>query len=258
LKEPVFFSMKKHSCLVIGDEHGRGTWKLLVDKYYHTGEVDTVVMLGDYTDSHFISSNHIKQNLIEIIDFKKSNPDNVHLLIGNHDSQYWFYPDFRCSGFRPEIAVELQDMLYQNRNLFDLAVYLDSTLLSHAGITTSWFYEFKRLMEKYSIKVPHRQLATILNQCLHEGSNTVLQHIGVAGFGRGGTAPTGGPLWADFDKELVNDYFPSIDQIVGHSYRRDEVPVTKRMPVGEILQCIDIGEGQLNYPTIVDYDKLIK
>ncbi|NCX56657.1 MAG: metallophosphoesterase, partial [Burkholderiaceae bacterium] len=61
--------------LVIGDIHGRDAWKELIPK---VNEVDLIIFTGDYTDQYPpMSDDIIKNNLLEIIEFAKSNPGKV-------------------------------------------------------------------------------------------------------------------------------------------------------------------------------------
>ena len=68
---------------VIGDIHGKDTWK----KYNNFNDCDIIVFLGDYVDSFYESNETIYNNLEEIIQFKKDNKNKVILLLGNHDNQ---------------------------------------------------------------------------------------------------------------------------------------------------------------------------
>lgn len=76
---------------VIGDLHGRDWWKRKVE----TGDSDLNIFLGDYVDSYTVSDEQIINNLLDIIEFKKSYEDKVILLLGNHENSnlefYNFY-----------------------------------------------------------------------------------------------------------------------------------------------------------------------
>ena len=70
--------MKK---LVLGDIHGRTIWKDIIEKE----NPDKVIFLGDYVTTHEgISSEAQIANLEDILSYKKSNPNDVILLRGNH------------------------------------------------------------------------------------------------------------------------------------------------------------------------------
>ena len=75
--------MKK--IVVIGDIHGRDTWKEIIAK---EEPFDKVVFLGDYFDSYYISFKNQFINYNEIIKYKDDNKDKVITLFGNHELHY--------------------------------------------------------------------------------------------------------------------------------------------------------------------------
>ena len=80
--------MKKEEerIIVIGDIHGEGAWRDIVEK--HPG--CKYIFLGDYCDpyNYDLSDEEVIANLCSIIEFKKQKMDDVVLLLGNHDIQY--------------------------------------------------------------------------------------------------------------------------------------------------------------------------
>ena len=64
---------------VIGDGHGRASWKSV-----DPNSCDKIVFLGDFVDSFDVNNTVMINNLLDIIEFKKSNHDKVILLYGNH------------------------------------------------------------------------------------------------------------------------------------------------------------------------------
>ena len=68
--------------IAIGDVHGQDLWRDVVDAHPEC----RVVFLGDYLDPFFYMSKvRLLGNLREIIDFKRSRPEDTVLLLGNHD-----------------------------------------------------------------------------------------------------------------------------------------------------------------------------
>ena len=66
----------------IGDIHGRNIWKDIVEK---ESDSDKIVFVGDYVDTYDnISPGQQVKNFEEILEFKKTNPNKVTLLLGNH------------------------------------------------------------------------------------------------------------------------------------------------------------------------------
>ena len=74
--------------IIIPDIHGRNFWKEAIKGH----EDEEIVFLGDYVDPYSSLENVDTWNgldsLSEVIDFKKAHPDNVTLLLGNHDLSY--------------------------------------------------------------------------------------------------------------------------------------------------------------------------
>lgn len=85
---------------VIPDVHGNEN----VDKKFETlyaRNVEHIVVLGDYVDSHLMTSSWISQKrvLSSILNEKLNKPDFITLLFGNHDFAYMSkYGAQTCSG----------------------------------------------------------------------------------------------------------------------------------------------------------------
>jgi len=218
--------------MTIGDVHGRDTWKFMThgssyefeqwaimvdngadpeeemfkDDYPYFG-VDKIVFIGDYVDSFTISNVVIKKNLEDIILFKKSMPDKVVLLWGNHDVQY-FIPNQICSGFRPEAQWDLQILFRDNKDLFQMAYHEGDYLWTHAGLLKPVLSD----MLKHNPEL--RKLGNegaILNQAYEMELPQIFQVDGASG----GWSMYGGPLWVR-PKQLEEDGV-DLHQIVGHT-----------------------------------------
>ena len=125
--------MKKYS--IIGDIHGRDSWRRLVDE-------DSInVFVGDYFDPYnYIHFMDLQYNFMEIIEFKKKHPDNVVLLYGNHDFEYLpcvFEKSNRYDGLN---AQTISWMLMETIDLFEGVAYAigEDYLVTHAGVTIDW------------------------------------------------------------------------------------------------------------------------
>ena len=120
-----------------GDLHGNPIWKQIVEKEQ---DADLVIFLGDYFDSFIYSTVEQIYNFNEIIEFKKANPNNVILLIGNHD--YHYFPeigDRGISGYQGSAkATAISYELNKNRDLLQMAFAHDNILFTHAGVGLSW------------------------------------------------------------------------------------------------------------------------
>jgi hypothetical protein len=124
--------------IALGDIHGRPVWKSIVENE----TFDKIVFIGDYFDSkEGISGKDQRKNFKDIIHFKKSHPDKVVLLIGNHDYHYLKYVYQTYSGFQafeqPAIQELLEDAI--SENLLQICYRWENFLFTHAGVTRHWF-----------------------------------------------------------------------------------------------------------------------
>lgn len=189
----------------IGDIHGHQTWKKV-----NPDDWDLIIFVGDYVDSFNVSDEDMVNNLADIIEFKKSYPDKVILLLGNHDIQYMF-KDFGCSGFRPQLLPTLNIMFNENRSLFQVAYQYDRYLWSHAGVSKAWY---KKYEEHLSLLDKDETLADRINEISYTSLNWILHEVGSI---RGGLRYNeGGVTWAD-RSETMNNSLEDYHQIVGHT-----------------------------------------
>ena len=121
--------------IVIGDIHGRTIWKDIVNQ---EKEFDKFVFIGDYLDTHEnISGEQQLSNLLDIIEFKKANPDKVILLFGNHDFHYLDVNE-RYSGFQNGYNYIFKDILKRDLKYFQMCYKQDNILITHAGVSEVW------------------------------------------------------------------------------------------------------------------------
>ena len=191
----------------LGDIHGRDNWKDIISK---NPSVHTWVFVGDYCDSFDKSNVEIIHNLKEIIELKKSKPDNIILLTGNHDLQY-MHPiqgtsaRFVCSGFRSESHFDLYELFRENLDLFKVAWQHGNVIATHAGIHQDWFTkEFKG-----DITI---DIAEQLNNPNDKEQYSALFQVGNR---RGGWYEVGGPMWCD-ENEMKKP-LKGFTQVVGHT-----------------------------------------
>lgn len=119
--------------IAIGDIHGLGYWKQILEKE----RPDRVVFVGDYFDSYNIPGIDQIHNFKNIIHWKQDNPEcEVILLIGNHDFHYMpAAANERYSGFQKNLYMEIGDVLETNKHHLRIAYRIDDLVFSHAGIT---------------------------------------------------------------------------------------------------------------------------
>lgn len=193
----------------IGDIHGSTLWE---DIKSEIDTLDLIIFLGDYVDSFDISNKRIFDNLVNIINFKKEYPDKVVLLVGNHDVMYALAPahvnnPYWCSGYRPDMHVDLYELFQENKDLFQLAYQYKNYLWTHAGVHQGWWdcdYPFAK-----------EDLSDIAVQ-LNRSFDCRLKEIFQVGWYRGGIYDVGGPLWVDRRKSIRKP-LRGLHQIVGHS-----------------------------------------
>lgn len=124
--------------IAIGDLHGRSSWKHIVN----TQSFDKLIFMGDYFDSFDIPGKEQINNFLDLIEYKKNNPDNVVLLIGNHDHHY--FPeigDTATSGYQPILAPLIGNLLDSSRKHLQMAYRQGELLFTHAGVTATWLDE---------------------------------------------------------------------------------------------------------------------
>jgi len=212
--------------VIISDIHGRSTWKEVIYKKDNDGDIlecnvgktfDKAIFLGDYVDSFNISNVEILQNLKEIINLKEEYPDNITLLLGNHDVAYLY--NEMCSGYRPEIAHDIYDILKKNIELFQIAFQKNNVILTHAGIHKGWWEYYALPIIEGKIKTRYTPFFILCNNIadqlnlMQEFNEPILR---MCGHDRGGSDKIGGPLWVD-KSTLYKKPLQNFHQIVGHS-----------------------------------------
>lgn len=122
--------------LHIADVHQGEAWKDHIWKYFD--EVDKIIFHGDYFDNRQPTeeTDYKKQLKIfnEIMDLKKSNPDKVITLFGNHDNNYLYK-----SIFADEQYLEINKALIDNIQYLDIGYKgVAGWVSSHAGFSKTW------------------------------------------------------------------------------------------------------------------------
>ena len=100
---------------------------------------DKIIFTGDYVDDWNTTNNESLETLNRIIELKKCNPNKYTFILGNHELSYLGYP---CSGHRYEKDIDVEQVLKENIEYFDLynIIELDGKeyVSTHAGITNSY------------------------------------------------------------------------------------------------------------------------
>jgi predicted phosphodiesterase len=219
--------MKKF--IVIPDLHGSYDWKEIlgfVDMF------DDIIFIGDYTDSYDYSDIQIKDNFIQILEFKYRFPKKVHLLLGNHDLPYMFSKigqrTIFCQGHRAQMRPDMYQLFHDAYR--DGAIKLaheihdkngTKFLFTHAGVTEGWW----NFVSEREFTDDHRfaylwkgddKISTKLNLLL----DIKCPFVYANSFMRGGSSYHGGLLWADIS-EMERNPLKGYHHIVGHTKVND-------------------------------------
>lgn len=208
--------------LTIGDLHGRNDWMEVVYQYDGScllgKDFDKVVFMGDYFDSFDKTDGEILNVFHKVIQLKKDHPNNVVLLVGNHELSY-LNPNYRCSGFRFSMAFDIFELMNKNADLFQFAYQLKNHLWTHAGVHRGWWQYYAKpiidgiMKKRYTpFLITCENVADQLN-LMYEFKEPILFMVG---HDRGGTSRVGGPLWVH-KTTLYNKGVKDLHQIVGHT-----------------------------------------
>lgn len=215
--------------ITVPDLHGKNFWK-----HIDISEYDKVVFLGDYVDSYLTIPPLVElQNFIEIIDLKKTYPDKIELLLGNHDIQYLFFPRYGCS-VNYHIADELKEAFNSNAELFKVAFQVKNHLWTHAGVSKSWLDYYCYHFEEYKNLVYDKNLAEFLNGMLEKE----LHLLSTISESRGGTSYYGGVFWADLS-DTSEDRLENMHQYIGHTKVSEIKIIGDESSKNHYLDCLD-------------------
>lgn len=189
---------------VIGDVHGRDSWKKLNPEDY-----DRVVFLGDYFDSFDLPFKTQMENFKDILEFRITFPDKVRLLLGNHDWHYLGFTNMVYSGYQRKHSSKIKQILLPP--VLDMTIkiaYLkNGYLFTHAGVTNTWL--------KNTEYTPHVRIDHFLNYLVVDNP-LKLEFTSGKYFDPYGNEPCQTPLWVRPDS-LMLDNLDTYIQVVGHT-----------------------------------------
>lgn len=198
----------------IGDIHGRIFWEPIlksIENNLLSG--DKCIFIGDYMDSFIFSSIECFLNLKKIVEWKEKYPDNIILLLGNHDLNYYFFHDSNLFFKLPQFGTtkdlnllkEINLFFQEKKDYFDICFQYKNYLYSHAGISKSFYLKYLRGLKISEIGEKLKDDFRIKDLYLFNRSGA-----------RGGHAAVAGPFWADIS-ETFDDQISGLNQIIGHS-----------------------------------------
>lgn len=187
--------------LIVPDVHGDDFWRPAL---HFEGRV---VFLGDYTDPYHHCADDGLSTFLEIVAFKRQNPDRVTLLLGNHELHY-IDSSFRDGRFSAEIYPMMHGILTTERTLFHVCKRIDNYLFTHGGVLEGW-------LRHNNLPTETEHIETVLNDYF-EHSISAFNQVSAL---RGGLNAYGSPLWADIREHIAAPtcFAPDLIQIVGHT-----------------------------------------
>lgn len=195
--------------IVIPDIHGRQFWRRAVELY---PDADTI-FLGDYHDPYpaeGITNEESLANLRELLDYVKSH-DNVHLLMGNHDLNYFadFGKKVRYDEKNTRTIRSLLTEILPRMTIATTRIVSGKTVFfSHSPVLVDWVKD-----AGVSDDVP--TLVKTLNDSIKNLDTDPSEAVKLLRYVpsyRGGEASFGSPTWTDV-RELDNDGKQIIDTI---------------------------------------------
>lgn len=182
---------------VIGDIHGRNTWKKFIDS-----DFENFYFVGDYFDTRDnIPTVTQIRNFREICDVARKD-SRIHLCIGNHDFHYLKGIKERYSGFQHYTRYDIQDALEENIDLIKPVYQNGDYLISHAGISKTFLYNVLKLENPLDINKRFEEFHPSLE---------------FNGYDIYGDDVTQSCIWIR-PESLMKDRLNNYKQIVGHTH----------------------------------------
>lgn len=264
--------------LIVPDVHGRSFWKEPVKKYIDT--VDKIVFLGDYLDPYpnegqNYTSQEVFQNMMDIIELKRSNMDKVVLLKGNHD-QHYSSRRFRELSGGTRLDEQNWDKNHKAFNkykkLFKIAhmEHINGIpyVFSHAGLTLYWLHKVNTTIWQLPdnmVSVSDHNIIDRINLLDNERKGQDMLAI-IGHYRTWFGEKTGSVLWADIEEHHIPDAPESyglnqVFQVFGHtklnsSYDKLEF---NNLAMIDSQQCFIVDEEKdRKIITVREYEQLKK
>jgi hypothetical protein len=226
--------------VALGDTHGRDLWKKIVKV---EEDFDKFIFIGDYFDSREnIDASTQIQNFIEILQFKKDNPEKVILLIGNHDYHYLKGCGETYSGYQQYAAMDINEVLQPALTSGHLQIchVYDEYIFSHAGLTNTWCENNEIDLYKIEESVNVRFMKNMESFRFEYGEN----------LDRSGDDVTQSPIWVRIPS-LFRDMVKGFTYIIGHT-------TVKEMHMANNIIAIDCLSTSNEYLVIQNGEALAR
>lgn len=224
---------------IIGDIHGRTSWKNLID-------VNAInVFVGDYFDPYDnIKIKDLLSNFDEIINFKKEYPNNFILLYGNHDLHYMNCPE-RYSRYDSRNAKKIGKCLYDAEEYFHGVAYAigEDYIVTHAGISDAW----ADMYIPDVISKPSSMEAAI-NELWKNNRSAFMFEPNAQSYDIYGESKTQSPMWIRPNTLFYHNLYDNtgVKQIIGHT---QEVDI---LEIDDIILVDCLGTVEKCYKIIID------
>lgn len=211
---------------ILGDIHGRTNWQKLIN----TDEKNiTYIFLGDFTDPYYfwekgITYQQMLEQINKVFELKKQIPNNVIILAGNHDNQYWIKKG-DTNRFDWEHVEEINKLFEENKDLFHGVAYSigEKYIISHAGITWDWYQKyFNNSFKKGETKLKEicDNINTLYNDTIDGKNKFTFKTCFSKLSDYYGTSSTHSPLWIRPTSLWEYNLFgfeSGVIQVVGHT-----------------------------------------
>ena len=217
--------------IIIPDVHGRKFWRKAVKEYI--GD-EPILFLGDYLDPYAyeeITPADAFEVFHEIMDIKKSNPEAVTLLLGNHDLHY-LNPAMDGGRLDHKRKEQIIQDITCNASIFQVAasatIGSKKYLFTHAGVKGGWLQKHKDELGNPT----SGDLADCLNSLWLDIDRRplLLEMLADVPY-----SLYGSPVWNDVDDiDDTREEVPGYVQVFGHTQQASK-PV-----IGQHFMCLDV------------------
>ena len=223
--------------IIIPDVHGRDFWRWVLS---HRKEEERVIFLGDYLDPYedeWIYWSDAYKGLLDIIELKRTDPEKVVLLLGNHDLHYLF-PGLRGSRYNEYQAEKIRKTFMDNMDCFQMAAEckIDGKryLFTHAGVNKAWVEKYADLFGPVD-----KVTAYTFNSLMFK--DAFVEALGDISSLRWGNDRAGSMVWADAEEfEWSEARLPDVVQVFGHTLQDNGPRV-----IDHSVYCLDCRRGFL-------------
>lgn len=205
--------------IFLPDIHGRNFWRQPAKEFIGK---EHFVFLGDYLDPYpdeEILPSEAFKGLQDILKLKNDYPDDVTLLLGNHDLHY-LNEEMKGSRFNLFNAAKYRRFFEENAKSFQMAYEANiggkNYLFTHAGILPGWLNAHELLFGP----IEPKNLVTFLNSIWNTEKvrHFLLDALSDVPYTRWGAAHYGSMVWADVTEHDINrEEIAGYYQVFGHT-----------------------------------------